>query len=302
MAIDFSQLRKARSMDGLMKEVEKLGAKTEYKEDTRFWQPTVDKAGNGSAVIRFLPAPKGEDLPWVQIWNHGFQGPTGKWYIENSLTTIGQNDPVSELNSKLWNSGIESDKDIARAQKRKLTYISNIVVVKDPAHPELEGQVFLYKYGKKIFDKIKDCMKPEFEDEEAINPFDLWEGANFKLKIRQVEGYRNYDKSEFGDKTALSSNDEELEAIWSKEHSLKEFLSPTNFKSYDELKAKLERVLSGSGGASATAASAELDESTPPTKPAEPKATKSKAETPPWEPEEKEDESLSYFAKLAAED
>ena len=147
MAIDFSQLRKARSMDGLMKEVEKLGAKTEYKEDTRFWQPTVDKAGNGSAVIRFLPAPKGEDLPWVQIWNHGFQGPTGKWYIENSLTTIGQNDPVSELNSKLWNSGIESDKDIARAQKRKLTYISNIVVVKDPAHPELEGQVFLYKYG-----------------------------------------------------------------------------------------------------------------------------------------------------------
>lgn len=300
MPMDFSQLKKARGgLDSLMKEVEKLEAKAERKEDNRFWQPTVDKAGNGSAVIRFLPPPKGEDLPWVQIWNHGFQGPTGLWYIENSLTTLGQTDPVSELNSKLWNSGIESDKDIARAQKRKLTYISNILVVKDPAHPENEGQVFLYKYGKKIFDKIKDLMKPEFDDEEPINPFDLWQGANFKLKIRQVEGFRNYDKSEFSEVSAISEDDDELERIWNAEHSLKAFLDPSNFKTYDELKTRLDKVLNPNGAAAAkSAAAAKLDEDTPPTPAPRMRETPSRMEK--KVEVEDEDDSVSYFEKLAS--
>lgn len=301
-----SELRKARGgFDSLMKEVDKLESKAERKEDNRFWQPAVDKAGNGYAVIRFLPPPQGEDLPWVQIWNHGFQGPTGKWYIENSLTTIGQQDPVSELNNRLWNSGVESDKDVARKQKRKLTYISNILVIKDPANPQNEGQVFLYKYGKKIFDKIKDVMKPEFEDEAPVNPFDLWEGANFKIKIRQVEGYRNYDKSEFDSPSAVSDDDEELEKVWKSEHSLAEFLKPENFKSYDELKRKLDRVLNDMG--TGTAAAAELEERIEkPTAPAKMKETESKfekmAKKAPPSMDEDEDEGLSYFAKLAAEE
>ena len=194
----FSDLKKSRGgFENLMKEVEKIANPTTNQEDNRFWQPEVDKVGNGYAVIRFLPPSQGEDLPWVRIWNHGFQGPTGKWYIEDSLTTIGLPDPVSELNNQLWNSGNEADKDVARAQKRKLTYISNILVVTDPGRPDNEGKVFLFKFGKKIFDKIKDVADPQFQDEESVNPFDFWSGANFKLKIRKVEGYRNYDKSEF---------------------------------------------------------------------------------------------------------
>jgi hypothetical protein len=245
---DFSALKRNRNaFDSLKKamEVPSSNAEAGSKDDTRFWQPEVDKAGNGMAVIRFLPAPAadGDDaLPWVRVFNHGFQGPGG-WYIENSLTTLNQKDPVSEYNSVLWNSGIEANKEIARKQKRRLTYISNILVVSDPKHPENEGQIKLYKYGKKIFDKISEAMNPEFADETPLNPFDFWEGANFKIKIRQVEGYRNYDKSEFDSPSQVDGDDAALEAIWKKEYSLKEFLDPKQFKSYDTLKAKLDKVL-----------------------------------------------------------
>jgi hypothetical protein len=245
---DFSALKRNRNaFDSLKKamEVPSSTAEAGSKDDTRFWQPEVDKAGNGMAIIRFLPAPAadGDDaLPWVRVFNHGFQGPGG-WYIENSLTTLNQKDPVSEYNSILWNSGIEANKEIARKQKRRLTYISNILVVSDPKNPENEGQIKLYKYGKKIFDKISEAMNPEFADETPLNPFDFWEGANFKIKIRQVEGYRNYDKSEFDSITPVDGDDAALEAIWKKEYSLKEFLEPKQFKSYDTLKAKLDKVL-----------------------------------------------------------
>ena len=245
---DFSALKRNRNaFDSLKKAMETPSSTAEAgsKDDTRFWQPDVDKAGNGMAVIRFLPAPAadGDDaLPWVRVFNHGFQGPGG-WYIENSLTTLNQKDPVSEYNSILWNSGIEANKEIARKQKRRLTYISNILVVSDPKNPENEGQIRLYKFGKKIFDKISEAMNPEFADETPLNPFDFWEGANFKIKIRQVEGYRNYDKSEFDSITPVDGDDEKLEAIWKKEYSLKEFLEPKQFKSYDTLKAKLDKVL-----------------------------------------------------------
>lgn len=293
-----SDLRKARGgFESLMKEVDKLdNPKKETRDDNRFWKPTVDKAGNGFSVIRFLPPSQGEDLPWVQIWNHGFQGPTGKWYIENSLTTIGKPDPVSELNSKLWNSGVEADKEVARKQKRKLQYYANILVIKDPANPENEGQVFLFKFGKKIFEKIKDVMKPQFEDEEPVNPFDFWQGANFKLKVRKFEGYPNYDKSEFDSSAPIAEDDDEIEAIWKKQHSLKEFLDPSNFKSYEELKKRLELVLNGGGGVSAAA----MDEVERPTPAPAMKETKPKAIR--QAVEEDDEESLSYFAKLASEE
>ena len=250
---DFSQFKRNRnSLEKLTKAIQDTTqpAESGSKEDTRFWQPEVDKAGNGMAIIRFLPGPSvdGDDgLPWVRVFNHGFQGPGG-WYIENSLTTLGQKDPVSEYNSTLWNSGIEANKEIARKQKRRLTYMSNILVISDPKHPENEGQIKLYKYGKKIFDKINETMNPEFPDEKPVNPFDFWEGANFKLKIRQVEGYRNYDKSEFESPAPLfDGDDDKLEALWKKEYSLKEFLEPKHFKSYEVLKAKLDKVLGFDG-------------------------------------------------------
>jgi hypothetical protein len=246
-----SDLRKSRGgFDSLMKEVEKIANPQSESRgaDDRYWQPEVDKAGNGYAVIRFLAPPKGEELPWVRVWNHGFKGPSGKWYIENSLTTLGKADPVSEYNTELWNSGSEANKEIARQQKRKLSYITNILIVKDPAHPENEGKVFLYKFGKKIFDKIKDVAEPQFEDEKPINPFDFWEGANFKLKIRNVEGYRNYDKSEFDSISSISDSDDAIEAIWNKQHSLTQFLDEKHFKSYDELKKKFEMVMGLNGG------------------------------------------------------
>ena len=242
-----SELRKQRgNFDNLMKEVEKISNPQSFKKgDEREWKTTVDKAGNGYAVIRFLPAPQGEDMPWVRIWNHGFQGPTGKWYIENSLTTLNKQDPVSELNSELWNSGVEANKEIARKQKRRLNYYANIMVVEDKANPDSEGNVYLYKFGKKIFDKIKDVMQPQFEDEQPVNPFDFWEGANFKLKIRQVEGFRNYDKSEFDNPSAISDDDAKIEEAWAKQHSLQEKVSPGEFKTYEELKSKLDMVLTG---------------------------------------------------------
>ena len=313
MAFDFSSLKKQRgSLDTLMKEVEKIAQpqSTEAQKDDRFWSLEVDKAGNGYAVIRFLPPAKGEDLPWVRVWNHGFQGPTGKWYIENSLTTLGKTDPVSELNTELWNSGTEANKEIARKQKRRLTYYANIYVVKDPAHPENEGKVMLYKFGKKIFDKIKDVMQPQFEDEAPINPFDFWKGANFKLKARNVEGYRNYDKSEFEGSSVLSDEDDELENIWNKQHSLNEFLDPKHFKSYEELKAKLEQVLNASSASTARADKIELGETgtrsafkpkedAPWDEASAPKAERAKPKAVDLDDDS---ESLSYFAKLANDD
>ena len=251
---NFESLKRNRSsLEKLTKAIEATTQSTTEsgsREDPRLWQPTVDKAGNGMAMIRFLPAPSvdGEDaLPWVRVFSHGFQGPGG-WYIENSLTTLNQKDPVSEYNSTLWNSGIEANKEIARKQKRRLNYIANVYVVSDPSNPENEGQIRIYKFGKKIFDKITEAMNPEFADETPVNPFDMWEGANFKLKIRNVEGYRNYDKSEFAEKSALLDGDDaKLEALWKQEHSLKEFLEPKHFKAYDLLKTRLDKVLGFEG-------------------------------------------------------
>ena len=252
---NFDTLKRNRSsLEKLTKAIEATTQSTSTesgsREDPRLWQPTVDKAGNGMAIIRFLPAPSvdGEDaLPWVRVFSHGFQGPGG-WYIENSLTTLNQKDPVSEYNSTLWNSGIEANKEIARKQKRRLNYIANVYVVSDPSNPENEGQIRIYKFGKKIFDKITEAMNPEFADETPVNPFDMWEGANFKLKIRNVEGYRNYDKSEFADKSALLDGDDaKLETLWKQEHSLKEFLDPKHFNPYDLLKTRLDKVLGFEG-------------------------------------------------------
>jgi hypothetical protein len=290
-----SDLRNNRgNFDTLMKEVEKIANPQgqDSRDDDRFWQPSVDKAGNGYAVVRFLAAPKGEEMPWVRVWNHGFKGPTGKWYIENSLTTIGKPDPVSELNNELWNSGTEANKNIARDQKRRLTYIVNVLVLQDPANPANEGKVKLYKFGKRIFDKIKDTMQPEFPGEEPVNPFDFWKGANFKLKIRNVEGYRNYDKSEFEAPSPLADTDDKIEAIWTQQHSLVDFLDARHFKSYDELKKKLTDVLSGVPAAVRHAEKVDLDQ--PVAKPA--------AAAPVAPSLEEDDTSISYFANLAAED
>ena len=283
---DFSSLKRNRnSFEKLTKAIESINTPAEgSKEDDRFWQPEVDKAGNGMAIIRFLPAPAvdGDDaLPWVRVFNHGFQGPGG-WYIENSLTTLNQKDPVSEYNSVLWNSGIEANKEIARKQKRRLTYIANVLIVSDPKHPENEGQIKLYKFGKKIFDKLTEAMNPQFEDEKAINPFDFWDGANFKIKIRQVEGYRNYDKSEFEKPSALSDDDAKLEEMWKREYSLKEFLDPKHFKPYDVLKARLDKVLGLDGAAPVSKTKAVDDGFVPKTS-----------------PDLDDDEELDYFKSLA---
>ena len=244
MSFDALKKNRSSSLNKLNSQLEKITQKS-YSDpnEGKMWKPTRDKAGNGFAIIRFLPAANGEEMPFVRIWDHGFQGPTGQWYIENSLTTINQDDPVSEYNSKLWNSGLESDKELARKQKRRLKYVANILVVKDGANPENDGKVFMYQFGKKIFDKLNDLMNPQFEDETPVNPFDLWEGANFRLKIRKFEGYPNYDKSEFDAPSAVSDDDAELERIYNSEHSLQELIDPKNFKSYNELKAKLYRVL-----------------------------------------------------------
>lgn len=256
MSFSFAEMKKSRqsTLENLTKELTKLQTNAGGSdEDNRFWQPTVDKAGNGMVTIRFLPPAAGEDMPFVRIFTHGFKGPTGLWYIENCLSTIGKNDPVNEYNNALWNSTSDDASPArkqVREQKRKLNFISNIIVIKDSANPQNEGKVFLFKYGKKIFDKVNEAMNPQFEDEKPINPFDFWEGANFKLKIRQVEGYRNYDKSEFETPSPLSDDDDYLETIWKSQHSLNEFVDPSKFKSYDELKAKLNRVLALDGQSS----------------------------------------------------
>ena len=245
--MSLAQMKKSNSLDQLLGAAQSENQTQEKKsyKDERLWKPELDKTGNGYAVLRFLPAVEGENMPWAKLWNHAFQGPTGQWYIENSLTTLGNNDPVSEMNSAYWNSGVESDKEIARRQKRKLQYYSNIYVVSDSRHPEHEGKVFLFRYGKKIFDKLMEAMQPAFEDETPVNPFDFWQGANFKLKIRKVDGYWNYDKSEFEAPSALFDNDDAIEEVWNKQYALNEFTAPTNFKSYDELKTRLSMVLAG---------------------------------------------------------
>ena len=297
--MSFDNLKRNKSsIDALTKAAEAASgsgpAKTQSYQDDRFWKPTVDKAGNGFAVIRFLPAPSGEDLPWVRYWDHGFQGPSGQWYIENSLTSIGGQDPVSEMNAILWNSGRDEDKQIARDRKRRLHYVANIQVVSDPGNPSNEGKVFLYKFGKKIFDKVMDVMQPQFADEKPVNPFDFWEGASFKLKIQQVAGYRNYDKSEFAAPSALSDDDNKLEGVYNTLYSLQDFLDPKNYKSYDELKAKLNRVLGAEGTVMTTAESVSLDDSddTP--------AVQSPVHRPVAATAAAEDEdTFSYFQKLA---
>ena len=264
MSQSFAELKRSgkTSLDALLQETNKLTNNEGNKggADTRFWQPEVDKAGNGYAIIRFLPAPKGEDIPWVRLFNHGFQGPGG-WYIENSLTTLNKKDPVSEYNSTLWNRGDDAGKEQARKQKRRLLYIANVYIVKDQLHPENEGQVKLYRFGKKIFDKLNEAMNPQFEDEKPLNPFDLWEGANFMLKIRNLDGYRNYDKSEFGESGPLLDDESKMEGVWNSEFKLGEFIDPSKFKTYDELKQKLDKVLALSGGSqpSSTAEQSQLE-------------------------------------------
>ena len=294
--MSFQSLKKSNTLDKLLgaAEVENKPQEKKSYVDERIWKPVMDKSGNGFAVIRFLPAPKGEDLPWAKVWNHAFQGPTGQWYIENSLTTLGQNDPVSEMNSAYWNSGVESDKEIARRQKRKLQYFANILVIKDGANPQNEGKVFLYRFGKKIFDKCMEAMQPAFEDETPVNPFDFWEGADFKLKIRKVDGYWNYDKSEFDKPSPLFDDDEKLEEVWKKQYSLAEFTAPSNFKSYDELKTRLDTVLAGT---TKTGNVVNLMED----EPVETVTVDSKEESAPTVEvtSDEEDDTLSYFEKLA---
>ena len=295
--MSFKDLKKQSKLGSLtaklVKEVEKMN-NTGGNADDRIWKLDVDKGGNGYAVIRFLPAPEGEDLPFVKLYSHAFQGPGG-WFIENSLTTLGQKDPVSEYNSLLWNNGTDAGKETARKQKRKLTYVSNIYVVKDPANPENEGKVFLYKYGKKIFDKLTAAMQPEFEDEEAIDPFDFWQGANFKLKAKNVAGYRNYDSSEFAAPSPLLNDDDAMESLWKKQFSLAEIVAPDQFKTYDELKTRLDYVL----GNKKTVAPVYEEEDTDRGEAEE--LVTAAVSTTPSSVNEDDDDALSYFQKLAEE-
>ena len=301
--MSFASLKKSSYTD-LLSKAESLN-KTEVRgADERIWKPEVDKAGNGYAVIRFLPAPDGEDLPWAQVWSHAFQGPGG-WYIENSLTTLGKKDPVSDLNRTLWNSGNDADKETARKQKRKLSYYSNIYVVQDPANPENEGRVFLYKFGKKIFDKLTEAMQPAFADETPINPFDFWKGADFKVKIRKVEGYWNYDKSEFAEPSTLKGfDDSELELIWKQEYSLTDFTAADKFKTFEELETRLQTVLSATQPTRKIDSELE-DESEGKYREVRGATEIAASAAPSFKsasaPVEEEDDALSYFAKLANE-
>ena len=298
--MSFKDLKKQSKLGSLtaklVKEVEKMN-NNGASGDERTWKLDVDKSGNGYAVIRFLPAPEGEDLPFVKLYSHAFQGPGG-WYIENSLTSLGQKDPVSEYNTQLWNNGTDAGKETARKQKRKLTYMSNIYVVKDPANPENEGKVFLFKYGKKIFDKLTAAMQPEFEDEEAIDPFDFWQGANFKLKAKNVAGYRNYDSSEFAAVSPLLDDDDALEALWKKQFSLAEIVAADQFKSYEDLKKRLEYVL----GSKRPAQDPDVFDEDNDRGEAEELVTAAvSAPSTTSTVDKEEDDALSYFAKLAEE-
>ena len=300
--MSFANLKRNKDqISKLIKAAEATGGSGEKKSyaDDRIWKPTVDQAGNGYAILRFLPAREGAELPWARYWDHGFKGPTGQWYIEKSLTSIGQNDPVGELNSRLWNTGIEEDKEAARRQKRRLHYVTNVYVVSDPSNPEREGKVFLYQFGKKIHDKIMDMMQPEFADEDAINPFDMWEGADFKLKIRNVEGYRNYDKSEFAkQKPLLSGDDAQLETVYDQMYDLSEWSDPANYKTYDELKAKLMTILGefANAGEPTIAQTRQMNDPEPAPEPQRAPVTAEQTKV------EDDDDTLSYFAKLAEAD
>jgi hypothetical protein len=298
----FADLKKQSKLgsltEKLVKEVEKMNNSGNSSDD-RVWKLECDKSGNGYAVIRFLPAPDGEDLPFVKVYSHAFQGPGG-WLIDSCLTTLNQKCPICEHNSGLWNSGMDSNKEVARKQKRKLTYMSNIYVVKDPTNPENEGKVFLFKYGKKIFDKLTEAMQPEFEDETPIDPFDFWTGANFKLKAKNVAGYRNYDSSEFASQGALLNDDDAMEAIWKKQYSLAEFVSPDQFKSYEEMKKRLDSVLGGKS----TRVDSEVEDEDDYRGPAPSLTEDLRSELNNLKPtrpveDDDDDDALSYFAKLA---
>jgi len=295
--MSFANLKKQSRLGSLTSklttEIEKMNKGSTGGADERLWKLEVDKAGNGYAVIRFLPAPDKEELPWAKVWSHAFQGPGG-WYIENSLTTLGGKDPVSEYNRLLWNSGNDADKDLARKQKRKLSYISNIYVVKDPTNPQNEGKVFLYKFGKKIFDKITAAMQPEFEDETAIDPFDFWQGANFKLKAKNVAGYRNYDSSEFAASSPLLDDDDALEALWKKQYPLVEFTAADQFKAYDVLQQRLDSVLNSTK----TRVAPEVADEEAEIKTADPTPVTA---SPIVNSKQDDDDALSYFQRLANE-
>lgn len=299
--MSFADLKRTSSsnFEKLNQELSKMNTKS-YNDDDKdkYWYPDTDKVGNGYAVIRFLPPAEGEDIPFVRIWDHSFKNPdTGQWYIEKSLSTLGKPDPLGEYNSKLWNSGIDSDKEIARLQKRRLTYVSNIYIIKDGANPENEGKVKLFKYGKKIFDKLNDAMNPQFDDEKPINPFDFWAGANFKLKIRQVEGYRNYDKSEFDAVSALFEDDEKLEAIWKQEQSLQALIDPKVFKTYEQLQARLNLVLGKTKTVAETRNSFVEDDYVAPAPATKAAPAKAIAST-----DDDDDDGLEFFKRLAEED
>lgn len=307
--MDIQTLRKMRNSDfgqisNAFEKIANPSSETKSYTDDRFWKLEGDKAGNGTATIRFLPRVEGDELPWVRIFSHGFQGPTGKWYIENSLTTLGEQDPVSELNTTLWNSGVEANKKIAQNQKRRLSYIANVLVVSDPKHPENEGKVFLFKFGKKIFDKIMDKARPTFEDEKPVNVFDFWEGANFKLRMRKKDGFTNYDESAFMEPSALG-DDDKIVSVANAQYKLSEFLERKNFKSYDELKRKLDEVLSGNGFNAKSAAELANDDDEPAVKAAPEPAKSAPAFTPKASAKpamEDDDDVMSYFEKIAQED
>ena len=306
MSIDIAALRKSRSTDfsKITSELDKIAnPQSNSRSDDRFWKLEGDKAGNGTATIRFLPRIDGDEyeLPWVKVFSHGFQGPTGKWYIENSLTTIGKDDPVGELNTQLWNSGTEANKEIARKQKRQLSYYANILVVSDPKHPENEGQVKLFKFGAKIFEKITEAMNPQFEDETPINPFDLWEGANFKIRMRKVAGFSNYDESVFAEPTAITEDETKLVSIMNSRHNLQDFVSPSNFKSYDELKKKLDSVLSADTFTPRTAEqiAEQFDVKEAPVIKSAPVPTPARSVS---VDEEDDDDTMAYFRSLAEDD
>ena len=303
--MSFASLKKQSKLGSytqkLIKEVEKMNTSGGGGADERFWKPEMDKTGVGSAVIRFLPAPDGEEFPWVKMYSHAFKG-LGGWYIENSLTTNGGKDPVSEYNRELWNSGNEKDKDTVRKQKRKLSYFSNIYVVRDPANPVNEGKVFLYKFGKKIFDKVLNAMQPEFEDETPINPFDFWQGANFRLKIKKVDGYWNYDKSEFDSPSPLLEDDDALEALWKKQYSLAALVAADQFKSYEDLEKRLKAVLNTNiSSRPVDEEVSDEDDSRGSFKPDFNARKEPVAAAPVASQSSDEDDALSYFQKLAEE-
>ena len=304
--MSFSNLKRTRTdFSKLVAAAQTAGGEKKNYGDDRMWKPSVDKAGNGYAIFRFLPATEGNDLPWARYWDHGFKGPTGQWYIERSLTSIGQPDPVSEMNTRLWNSGIEADKETVRQRKRRLHYVANILVISDPANPDNEGKVFLFQFGKKIFDKIMDQLQPEFPDEKPVDPFNMWEGSDFVLKIRNVEGYRNYDKSEFRSPSALYDGDEaKLEEVYNKLHDLSEFTDPAKYKSYDELKTKLAQVL-GEHAPRTVKEEVALDDEIPYDRFDQKAASEPQiatAEAVMESANDGDDDTMSYFARLANED